>query len=584
MYKDYFGLIDDPFSIAPNPQYLYMSERHREALAHLLYGVTSDSGFILLTGEVGTGKTTICRCLLEQIPDNADIALVFNPKLSSHELLAAICDELVISYPDHASIKELVDVLNSHLLDSHAKSRKTVLIIDEAQNLSVDVLEQLRLLTNLETNQCKLMQIILLGQPELLTLLKTAKLRQLSQRITARFHLEALNEAEVANYIRHRLAVAGARGDLFPHKAIKQIFRKSGGIPRLINLLCDRALLGTYAQNRLVVDNNTIDQAAIEVFGPSENRFGMRNVAILASLVLVSTGAIAWSLSTLQHRVQEPVPETTTEQAAPLNENRIPPTPPVTATFQDATGTVQPSAKQPVLTSIDPAAMLTEPSVNDSAMATTIPHAQIMLLDDILDDPGALVFNLAFKDLLESWSVDAPANLEYVACTFIKQYNLQCLSRIGSLRDLSHINRPAVITLLYHDGLQRYVTLSSLQEAYITLKVDGVDYRIDSADLLTHWTGEYLLLWQTPPGHRDSIKTGDSGDDIIWLDSSLSEIQQHAPRSGQDLVYDAILQEQVKMFQLSAGLIPDGIVGPKTWIQINSRVLSHVPLLTNYNG
>ncbi|MBD3647414.1 MAG: AAA family ATPase, partial [Pseudomonadales bacterium] len=203
MYDQYFGLKESPFSIAPNPRYLYMSERHREALAHLLYGIRTDGGFILLTGEVGTGKTTVCRCLLEQLPDNVDTAFVLNPKLTADELLATICDDLGIDYPDNVTIKGLVDRLNDFLLSSLEADRRTVLIIDEAQNLSADVLEQLRLLTNLETNQRKLLQIILLGQPELLELLSQPELRQLSQRITARFHLDALNREEVAEYIEH---------------------------------------------------------------------------------------------------------------------------------------------------------------------------------------------------------------------------------------------------------------------------------------------------------------------------------------------------------------------------------------------
>ena len=288
MYKDYFGLKDTPFSIAPNPEYLYMSDRHREALAHLLYGIRGDGGFLLLTGEVGTGKTTVCRCLLQQVPEDVDTAFILNPKLTADEMLATICDELQITYPDNASIKVLVDRLNQFLLDSYQADRRTVVIIDEAQNLSVDVLEQLRLLTNLETNERKLLQIVLLGQPELLTILAKPELRQLSQRVTARFHLDALEPNEVVEYIQHRLEIAGARGSLFPAKVVKRIYKITGGIPRLINLVCDRALLGTYVQNRLEVDIATVNKAAKETLGPMPtNPSQWRSVSIAASVLFM---------------------------------------------------------------------------------------------------------------------------------------------------------------------------------------------------------------------------------------------------------------------------------------------------------
>lgn len=570
MYKDYFGLIDDPFSIAPNPRYLYMSERHREALAHLLYGVTMDSGFILLTGEVGTGKTTVCRCLLEQIPDNADIAFILNPKMTSHELLAAICDELEISYPEQASIKVLIDALNDHLLKSHARSRKTVLIIDEAQNLSIDVLEQLRLLTNLETNQSKLIQVILLGQPELITMLARDELRQLSQRVTARFHLEALNQAEVGNYIKHRLAVAGARGNLFPDKVIRKIFKKSGGIPRLINLLCDRALLGTYAQNRLTVDSNTVDRAAKEIFG-SPAASGIPNYIVLACLVLVSSGAIAWSISRYQREAillpaeTQPLLEQQETVATPN------PTEVERANEPQSTMTLVKPRTDAILQTANDFTIAAEPAVIDSLVA-------ILLI------PEALEFELAFKDLLESWSIDIAMDPKAEPCSWVTEHKLRCLSRIGSLRELSHINRPAILTFLHSDGRYRYATLSSMGESSITLKIGGLQYNISQADLINHWTGNYTLLWRMPPDHRTSIKPGDSGRDIVWLDVHLAGILGNEPRAVDDIVFDAILQEQVRMFQLSAGLIPDGIVGTKTWIQIHSRALKDVPKILDYRG
>lgn len=284
LYEQYFGLTEAPFSIAPNPQYLYMSNRHREALAHLLYGI-GNNGFILLTGEVRTGKTTVCRSLLDQLPENVDTAFVVNPKLTADELLATICDDLGVSYPTSASAKILIDCLNSHLVSTIDNDRRTLLIIDEAQNLSVEVLEQLRLLTNLETNQRKLLQIILLGQPELLDTLSKQSLRQLAQRITASFHLDALNKKEVAEYIAHRLSVAGARGNFFKRSAMDRTFALSNGVPRVINLICDRSLLGAFAENRAIVTRRIVNKAAKEILleyrtnwrGPGDNYLSKRH-------------------------------------------------------------------------------------------------------------------------------------------------------------------------------------------------------------------------------------------------------------------------------------------------------------------
>jgi type II secretory pathway predicted ATPase ExeA len=300
MYREYFGLKELPFSIAPDPRYLYMSNQHQEALAHLVYGINSEGGFVVLTGEVGTGKTTVCRCLLEQIPENCDIAFILNPKLTVEELLATVCHELGISYPEgNTSIKVFVDRINDYLLDAHARGRKTVLIIEEAQNLNTEVLEQVRLLTNLETNQRKLMQIIMLGQPEFREMLSRPELRQLAQRVTARYHLGSLSKKEVAFYVNHRLAVAGTHSKLFPDSNSGKLYRLSGGIPRLINLLCDRALLGAYVQGRYRIDKPTLTKAAREVFGKTSIRKQHRKTFrwVLASLALI--GCIAALASTI---------------------------------------------------------------------------------------------------------------------------------------------------------------------------------------------------------------------------------------------------------------------------------------------
>ncbi|MBT8139043.1 MAG: AAA family ATPase [Gammaproteobacteria bacterium] len=314
MYLDFFGLHEKPFSIAPDPRYLYMTEQHREAMAHLMFGISDEGGFILLTGEIGTGKTTICRGLLNQLPDDVDIAFIINPRLSATEMLQSVCDDLGVDYADGASLKVLVDALNHFLLESYARGRNTILIIDEAQNLSDEVLEQLRLLTNLETSEKKLLQLILLGQPELNDKLAQPSLKQLAQRVTARFHLKALSYSEMVEYIAHRLHVAGFRGEIFSRPALKHIYARSGGIPRLVNVICDRAMLGAYTSGELMVEYPLVATACKEVLqvGPDggHSRWlpegSARNVGmgLLAALLLAALLYAAMS-SGLHERIQQ---------------------------------------------------------------------------------------------------------------------------------------------------------------------------------------------------------------------------------------------------------------------------------------
>ncbi len=340
MYVDYFGLKQAPFSIAPDPHYLFMSERHREALAHLLYGLGSGGGFVLLTGEIGAGKTTVCRCFLEQIPKRCNVAYIFNPKLTVVELMRSVCDEFLVPYPERepgtATVTDYLDPLNAFLLRTHGVGQNNVLIIDEAQNLSADVLEQLRLMTNLETHERKLLQIILIGQPELRDMVAHPWLQQLAQRVIARFHLEALTEPETAQYIRHRLAVAGMTGPIpFLGDTLQRIHRLCRGVPRRINLLCDRALLGAYASGKVVVDRAIVDKAAREVFGDSEVSASMAGasrrkalrVALAGGLAIgLAVGAAAfagapWLMERLRGRavtVPVPVPASTPAASSPV--------------------------------------------------------------------------------------------------------------------------------------------------------------------------------------------------------------------------------------------------------------------------
>jgi general secretion pathway protein A len=543
MYNDYFGLREAPFSIAPNPQYLFMSPRHREALAHLLYGIQSDGGFILLTGEVGTGKTTVCRCLLEQIPEDVDTAYILNPKQTAQELLATACDELHIDYPENASIKVLVDGINDFLLASHQSSRRTVLIIDEAQNLSVDVLEQLRLLTNLETNKRKLLQIILLGQPELLTILAKQELRQLSQRVTARFHLDALNKDEVADYIQHRLDTAGAKGSLFPPATVKRIYAISKGIPRLINLVCDRALLGTYVQNRLQVDVATINHAAKEILGETKSKpLPWAAIAAVLLVALLTTSILLFK------------PITTTTVVAESTEPRV--------TTPDPTA--------------DPTAEL--------QIAEVVTDADI----DVETPSEATT-----EEAIEEAGAKEPANSE-LAILVARVSGLQCLSKLGSLRDVAHLNRPVIINLSTQSSSQWFV-VKRIDNETITVITNGEEFRLDSDEILNYWSGFYTLLWRPPPAYQESIRRGAQGATVDWLLTQLAIVDgDSVPTITKNPVYDANTESRVKRFQISVGLVPDGVVGAQTWIHLNStdstdststpRILDTQPVSNEANG
>jgi general secretion pathway protein A len=285
MYLDYFGLSRLPFSIAPDPELLYLSPSHHEALAHLNYALTAHGGLICLTGEVGMGKTTLCRAFIDQVPDHVDIAYIFNPMLSAPELLQSICAELEVpceSLPDERALtnKQLIDRLYQSLIERYARGRKVICIIDEAQSMPAPLLEQIRLLTNLETNRDKLLTLILVGQPELQDILAQHSTRQLDQRITARYHLPAMNKKQLKPYLQHRLKQASVRHDfgdgpdteLFSKGAISAIWSGAKGIPRLINSIADRALLGAYATNQTHVSKAVAQQAIKEVIGQPKRK------------------------------------------------------------------------------------------------------------------------------------------------------------------------------------------------------------------------------------------------------------------------------------------------------------------------
>ncbi len=549
MYEEHFGFTATPFSIAPDPRYLFMSEQHREALAHLLYGIKSDGGFVMLTGEVGTGKTTVCRCLLEQVPENTDIAFIINPKLTVQELLATICGEFGIKCPEgNTSNKVFVDHLNEYLLTTHAKSRNAVLIIDEAQNLSPDVLEQLRLLTNLETNQRKLLKIMLIGQPELKEMLARPELRQLAQRITARYHLEPLSQTEVGAYVAHRLTVAGVPRHLlrqfFPPNTISQLFRLSDGIPRLINVICDRALLGAYAQGNDGIDKATLKKAAKEVLG--ERKEGKRGLGkttkwLLAGLGLTIGGAM---LATAYYKqMPQPAPSPTPveiiEQHTAEPAEQAPPTPAEEIITQQEFASIEWPQEQP------------------------------------LDDSR----NIAFQSLFLHWGIDYDPAAAPDPCKFAETQHLRCLDLTGSLDSLIHLNRPAILTLSSGEGEEFYATVVSVSGQLTTLTLGRETKKVRTEDILPKWYGDFTLLWAAPSQYEEAIQPGESGAVVEWLESKMAEIKGRPPRFNPNLTFDDQLVQEVKQFQFTKNLVPDGIVGPLTIVHLNSEANAQVPKL-----
>jgi len=528
MYTSYFGLNESPFSIAPDPLYLYMSEHHREALAHLQYGIKREGGFVLLTGEVGAGKTTLCRSLLEQLPEGVDIAFVFNPKVSVIELLETICDELRIDRPEHGSVKKLVDLLNTYLLEANADGRKTVLFIDEAQNLSTDVLEQLRLLTNLETNRHKLLQIVLLGQPELLSILDRQEMRQFSQRITARYHLGPLDTAEIGCYVHHRLAIAGCNRPLFPEILDKTMWQLTGGIPRLINLVCDRALLGAYTLDRQEVDNSILRQAAQEVLGRIPHSGKGKRAALatgLAGLVLLLCLAGLWAWK------------------------------------RPSFGPEKGSATQPqrqIRGENNPEAAIPLSEGADDALPRRWPK----------DFATAQSMESAFTDLAGLWGL--PYRTERPDyCSYANEHGLECLVGKDSLDTLRNMNQPAILTLYGDDGTPFYVVMAGLARDRALFLAGGKQHELALSAIASRWFGEYLLLWQRPPIERGLLKPGGEGVSAEWLAKSLQELGIYEA-TGREVRLEGALLGALKRFQLSNGLTPDGVLGPMTMIHLNT--------------
>jgi general secretion pathway protein A len=519
MYLEYYGLREAPFSITPDPRYVFLSERHRDALAHLLYGVGKggSGGFVQLTGEVGTGKTTLSRLLLEQLPENTQVALLLNPKLSPIEMIETVCEELKLDITGkRGSLKGLTDTLNAYLLDAYAQGLRVVLIVDEAQNLSLDALEQVRLLTNLETPTQKLLQIILLGQPELRDMLARPELRQLAQRITARYHLTPLDSAETEAYVKHRMAVAGCQHIPFSRLGLRALYQRSTGIPRLINVIADRALMAGYAREQQTIGERLVDRSADETL-PGHARYWVRRYArwVLAALLLVAV---------------------------------------VTAGLLRA-----PSGNPPA-----PAQPATQPATQVVAQGGVARlEARLSAL------PSTELY--AVTQLLSRWQVgSAEASVRAATrCPPSIAPGLFCLRGSGTLEQVLRFDRPLIL-VLGQDDYARHALLQGAGNRNVRLDLAGEAIELPRSELARFWTGDFIAIWRVPTTITAAMRRGDAGPGVAWAKDNLHRLDGGAGAERGPAYFDADMEERVRKLQLAYGIQADGIIGPETLFALSA--------------
>jgi general secretion pathway protein A len=608
MYEPYFGLSREPFSVAPDPHFLYLSKKHREALSHLIYGLRRGSGFVLLTGEIGAGKTTVWRCFLEQLPSHFEVAYVVNPKLGVNALLTRVCEDLQIELSE-----DLIDAIHGHLLLASARGKRTLIVVDEAQALSMDVMEQLRLLTNLDTSGTKL-QVLLIGQPELRTMLERPALEPLAQRVVARFHLPALAASETTQYIAHRLSVAGLTGAVpFDDAALRLIHKTCGGVPRRINVLCDRALVGAHASGTHVVDRSIVQRAAAEMFGRDAPVAPRRWPALPAVPTwLVATGVVAGALAAGVALAPIIVPALA---PAPLGASLLPP-PAVPASAVDAAPRTAAlpdrAAPEPVRAKLaaapvpapmpapgaaPAAAVAPSPSpataAPPAAAAATLvaePVAAVArMVAPVVEPPSAaarlpavapdIVAAPADSGLAAEWAVapadEAPAWRQLAGlwgaslgagdpCSTAPQQLLRCYRTRGGLGPIRQLGRPGILKLVDAGGRTTHVLLVGLTDDRATLRFGNLEQTVPLTRLARVWRGDFATFWRTPPGYRDGERIG-SERMVPWLEQRLALIDPSAPPP----LGESALKNRVFAFQLAHGLEPDGQAGPLTMMTIN---------------
>jgi general secretion pathway protein A len=553
MYNKFFLFREKPFKLVPNPEYYYVSRSHEEAMAHLKYAIAEGEGFVEITGEVGTGKTTLCRVFLDNLDDRTEVAYIFNPRLGPTQLLKTIADELGVKCRA-GDTKQLIDALNNYLIDMKTAGKTVVLLVDEAQNLTRNVMEQLRLLSNLETNRSKMLQIILVGQPELGELLDSYDLRQLAQRITLSCHLSPLSFREVREYIEHRIQIASTRKPVvFTYAAYRLIYRYSTGIPRLINIVCDRALLTAFGRNQKKI-NSAIVRAAIRELserGKKRRRLmDLKKPAIVLAAVLCVVALLFWYHRTRPADSIETAnrgPEDAQAQAPP---SRAPSIAPITNTPARPSPASQPPVDTPNGVNTDFSKFIQDMDARS---------ARHLALQTVLDLWG---LDASIDPALDE-QTDNDAFFEMAA----EQNGLEMLRVDCRLDILKTLNLPAVISVkLLHGASPGFLTILGIQGEQVTLGRARLSETITVAGdvLKPYCTDGVYVPWKDFMSPDGAAPNRPPGDAIAALKSQLSEIGYPQPETGPS--YDEQTKETVKQIQMKHGLEPDGIVGSLTKI------------------
>ncbi|WP_279145733.1 ExeA family protein [Photobacterium carnosum] len=526
MYQDFFGINEAPFSIVPSARFLYLSERHREALTHMLSGLTDGGGFGLLTGEVGTGKTTILRAMISRLPQQAQVAVILNPALSSYDLLATICDELGLFYRDGASFKQLTDIIYRHLIANHAAGKQTLLLVDEAQHLMPDVLEQLRLLTNLETDSRKLLKVVLIGQPELQQLLQQERLRQLAQRITSRYHLLPLTETEVNEYIHYRLNAVDCLYPVFNTSIVSYIAKQTQGVPRLINLVCNKSMQlacqgGVHSVTKAMVVQACEDILSWQVpsVASSRSRLTWLPWTIAAALCGV-VATVAWQYWPQINTQTQPLAATSSSQVA---------------------------------------------TTDTAPLTTAVVNTETRLVTAINDSRNQ---RNAMQSLYQLWGFDTALN--QATCATSSRIALTCFSGSTTLTRLGLINRPVIVAL--KDGKQQpfYAVVYAITSDRIELLLDKQRISVMPAWFEARWNGHFSLLWRPPLGNKTTIRFGQSGARVAWLNQQLNTFL--GDNGSQISYFDQTVLDKLRRFQRAQDITADGIAGPMTLMILDAAL------------
>lgn len=573
MYLRYFGLNEAPFSITPDPAFVFLSPRHRDALAHLLYGIGKggSGGFVQLTGEVGTGKTTLCRVMLEQIPEGTRIALLLNPLVTPRELLAAISEELEIDTSDSRdSTRLLVDRLNIFLLDAHGRGESVVVVIDEAQNLSPEALEQVRLLTNLETAKEKLLQIVLLGQPELRELLQRRNLRQLAQRITARYHLSPLGPKDTHLYIQHRMQVAGAQRNPFKRGAMNALYQRSQGIPRLINIIADRSLVAAYAKERADVTTSMVHQAANEVQLGERQVKRLRwpwAVAAAATLAVVALGVTYFPdirFPTDPGPAETNLADTSLANTSQTNaspaEANSPPAENIAS--QPTVQTLLPQEGEAQETGVELSAPPPEQNFATPLDSTWLENHQ----------------RAVWQAYADAWNDGGGADAVMAACNGESRSGYACLRDQGSWSKIKRLNLPVVLVL---QGEYPSLLLLRGMDGGRLLVGSGQPVTVTRNSVENLWLGTYFVAWPQASGWPAEIGKGDNGPAAATVMEMAARVD--VPYQGAQL-FGASFEHWLRGFQMRNGLEADGIVGRHTLLYLMTASIDEPQLLQTWRN